>query len=167
MKWLIFFHTIFKLPEMIVMWLYTGLIRVTYWFVRLNKNFTKIFTRTTFAVLICEYKRLFALTYRTTPSLQSLCAQQLQTGDSGNTSMAEPGLDLMCKCKPHTTAQSQELLRTIIKPSLSTRVSTFIDPNGKSKKICKSQLSQPEHRKMRSRQKCNRSRQDNSSRNQG
>lgn len=57
-------------------------------------------------------KRLFAHVYRTTPVLQSLCAQLLWTAGSQNTSMARPGLDLMCKCKPHTTAQSQELVKT-------------------------------------------------------
>lgn len=125
------------------MWLYIGLIRVTYWFVRLYKNFIKIFTwRYTFAALVCGYRRHFAHVYRMTPALQSLGAQQLPAAGSDNAGMARPGLDLMCKCKPHTTAQSQEQLRTNKKPSLCPRVSTFIDPNGKSKKICRSSVNQ-------------------------
>lgn len=77
-------------------------------------------------------------------------------------------LDLMGKCKPHTIAQSQEMLKTNIKASLSTRVSTFIDPNGKKTKryaeVCSINQEDP---KMRSGQKWNRSRQDDSSQNQG
>lgn len=83
--------------------------------------------------------------------------------------MVRPGLDLICRHKPHTTVrvnQSQELertraaafqsnewSRTNIRPSLGARESTFIDPNWSSKKISRSQSSQPEDSKVRSRQK--------------
>ena len=73
--------------------------------------------------------------------------------------MVGPGLDLICRHKPRTivrvnqsqelerarevAVQSKEWSRTNIRPSLGARESTFIDPNGKSKKICRSQSSQP------------------------
>lgn len=49
--------------------------------------------------------------------------------------------------------QSKEWPRTNIRPSLGARESTFLDQNWKSKKISRSQSSQPEDSEVRSRQK--------------